>query len=374
MRDPLSCTSVIRSLLLLIPALAGLCRYTVRDVAFVDLGDESYRLELRAPAPEAETLGVIASSLLDTNVTYEVDELEAFSSERSKVTLHHPDGREMEVDIWGEDSLDAVKLNDIASSPLRERMLDEVFARYAFCLLVEGEDPEKNARAREVIDGAFTELGKIFAQMPKAVGDRPRLTTLAHDRRADERYLLFGLGIEEASKEPAFAVIMGRGRRVGPVLIDEEISPTAVFGILNAIGQSCECDLDRSWMQGPRIPLRWDAAAKERVVQDLSFDAESPFIKTEISGILARGPQHTKGEAGVSLEEALLAYEEIVIPTRELEEEPSAQPTAAPAPAEDEGEEPASKKPWLAIAVALITPVIVSTLFLLQSRRRGQRA
>jgi len=365
---------VIRSLLILIPALAGLCRYTVRDVAFVDLGDESYRLELRAPAPEAETLGVIASSLLDTNVTYEVDELEAFSSEHSKVTLHHPDGREMEVDIWSEDSLDAVKLNDIASSPLRERMLDEVFARYAFCLLVEGEDPEKNARAREVIDGAFTELGKIFAQMPKAVGDRPRLTTLAHDRRADERYLLFGLGIEEASKESAFAVIMGRGRRVGPVLIDEEISPTAVFGILNAIGQSCECDLDRSWMQGPRIPLRWDAAAKERVVQDLSFDAESPFIKTEISGILARGPQHREGEAGVSLEEALLAYEEIELPARELDDSPAPVPPKAEAVEAPEDGGPSLGIFRLAMVAALATPAIITALFFLLQARRRRRA
>ena len=366
----------MRSLLLLLPALLGLCRYTVRDVAFVDFGDESYRLELRAPGQDAEALGVVASSLLDTNVRYEVDELEALSSERPKVTLHHPDGRSLEVDVWSDDSLDAVKLAGISSSPLRDRMLDEVFSRYAFCLLVEGEDPEKNAKAHEVIDGAFIELGKIFAQMPKAVGDRPRLTTLPHDRRADERVLLFGLGIDEAGKEPALAVLMGRGRRVGPVLVDEEISPTAVFGILNAIGQSCECDLDRSWMQGPRVPLRWDAAAKERVVQDLSFDAESPFVKTEISGILARGPQHTKGEAGVSLEEALLAYEEIVIPTRELEEEPTAQAATTPAPTETVREEPAPrKKRWLAIAVALITPVLVSALFLLlQSRRRGERA
>jgi len=367
----------MRLLLLLLPALATLCRYTVRDVAFVDLGDSSYRLELRVPAPDAETLGVVASSLLDTNVRYEVNELEALSSESPKVSLHHPDGRSLEVDIWSEDTVDLVKLNGVSASPLRDRLLDEVFTHYAFCLFVEGEDAEKNARAREVIDGAFTELGKIYDQMPKAVGERPRLTTLPHARRSDERVLLFGLNIDEADKEPALAILMGRGRRVGPVLIDEEISPTAVFGILNAVGQSCECDLDRSWMQGPRVPLRWDAAAKERVVQDLSFDAESPFVMTEISGILARGPQHSKGEAGVTLEEALLAYEEIVIPTRDLSEDPlttAEARTTEPAPEEPAQEEPAPKKPWLAIAVALATPVLVSVISLLLLSRKGQRS
>ena len=174
----------MRLLLLLLPTLATLCRYTVRDVAFVDLGDESYRLELRVPAPDAETLGVVASALLDTNVRYEVNELEAPSA---LATLHHPDGRSLEVDLWSGGSLDVVKLNGVSASPLRDQLLDEVFTHYAFCLFVEGEDAEKNARAREVIDGAFTELGKIYDQMPKAVGERPRLTTLPHARRSDEQ-------------------------------------------------------------------------------------------------------------------------------------------------------------------------------------------
>ena len=170
-------------LLLMFPALMALCRYTVRDVAFVDLGDSSYRMELRIPAPDPATLGAIATSLLDTNVTYEVNELEEFSSDESEVTLHHPDGRSLDVDLWSADALDAVKLGRVIDSPLRRRLLDEVFTHYAFCLLVEGKDDEKNARAREVIEGAFKELGKIYDLMPKAVGDCPFLTTLLHALR-----------------------------------------------------------------------------------------------------------------------------------------------------------------------------------------------
>ena len=354
----------------LLAALTMVCRYTVRDVAFVDLGDENYRLVLKIAEPQPATLGAVAEALLDTNVSYEIDELEDLSSESSKVTLHHPDGRSLDVDIWNADGIDTVKLNKLTDSPLRRTMLEEVFSHYAFVLFIEGESAEKTARAREVIDGAFIELGKIYDQMPKAVGARPKLTTLSYARREEERTLLFALSADDIGSEPALAILMGRGRRVGPVLVDEEISPTAVFAILNSIGQSCECDLDRSWMQGPRVPLRWDAETKARVVQDLSFDAENPFVRTEISGILARGPQNKQRDAGVSLEEALMAYEEIVIPTPDLPDPPPTVAGAEPAPPET----PDSGQPdfwWLGIAIACVISIGFGTSLAIYSSRRG---
>ena len=354
----------------LLAALTMVCRYTVRDVAFIDLGDEPYRLVLRVPAPDPKTLGDVAAALLDTNVSYEVEELQPFSSESSKVTLHHPDGRSLDVDIWSDDALDPVKLNKLTDSPLRRLLLEEVFSHYAFVLFMEGENSEKNARAHEVIGGAFKELGKIYDQMPKAVGARPKLTTLPYARRDEERTLLFALSADDIGTEPALAIMMGRGRRVGPVLVDEEISPAATFAILNSIGQSCECDLDRSWMQGPRVPLRWDAKTKARVVQDLSFDAENPFVRTEISGILARGPLNKQRDSGVSLEEALMAYEEIIIPTPDLPDSPPTAINAEPASSET----PDSGQPdywWLGIVIACAVSVGFVTSLAINSSRRG---
>lgn len=357
-------------LLILFAALTLVCRYTVRDVAFVDLGDENYRLVLKIADPQPATLGAVAEALLDTNVSYEIDELEDLSSESSKVTLHHPDGRSLDVDIWNQDGVDALKLNELTDSPLRRVMLDEVFTHYAFVLFIEGESAEKNSRALEVIDGAFKELGKIYEHMPKAVGARPKLTTLSYDRRDEERTLLFALSADEIGSEPALAVMMGRGRRVGPVLVDEEISPTATFGILNSIGQSCECDLDRSWMQGPRVPLRWDAKTRARVIQDLSFDADNPFVRTEISGILARGPQNKQRDSGVSLEEALMAYEEIIIPTPELPESTLADVNLEEASATEES--PEESFAWLRLIVGVVTSIGLGTLFAVYlSRRRS---
>lgn len=347
---------------LLLPAfvvLATFCRYTVRDVAFVDLGDANYRLELGLAESDPDTLGAIATSLLDSNITYETSE----DAPDRTAALHHPDGRTLDLDLWNSGALDASVLRDLTDSPLRRLVLDEVFSNYAFCLLVEGADAAKNDQAREVIDGALTELGTIYHAMPKAVGELPHLTTLAHDRRSTERVLLFALGIPDYGSEPSFCVLMGRGRRVGPVLTDEEISPTAVFGILQAVGQSCECDLDRSWMQGPRVPLRWDAAAKARVAQDLGFDAENPFVRTEISGILARGPERKERAEGVTLEEALLAYEEFVIPTPDLSDA-SVMPEdpQAATPTQNNQQE---KTSWAAIAIALVIGCIVIPTFII---------
>jgi hypothetical protein len=355
---------------LLLPAfvvLATFCRYTVRDVAFVDLGDANYRLELGLAESDPDTLGAIATSLLDSNITYETSE----DAPDRTAALHHPDGRTLDLDLWDSGALDASVLRDLTDSPLRRLVLDEVFSNYAFCLLVEGADAAKNDQAREVIDGALTELGTIYHAMPKAVGELPHLTTLAHDRRSTERVLLFALGIPDYGSEPSFCVLMGRGRRVGPVLTDEEISPTAVFGILQAVGQSCECDLDRSWMQGPRVPLRWDAAAKARVAQDLGFDAENPFVRTEISGILARGPERKERAEGVTLEEALLAYEEFVIPTPDLSDA-SVMPEdpQAATPTQNNQQEKvraitAKETSWAAIAIALVIGCIVIPTFMI---------
>ena len=50
-------------LLLIFAALTMVCRYTVRDVAFVDLGDENYRLVLKIADPQPATLGAVAEAL-----------------------------------------------------------------------------------------------------------------------------------------------------------------------------------------------------------------------------------------------------------------------------------------------------------------------
>ena len=106
------------------------------------------------------------------------------------------------------------------------------------------------------------------------------------------------------------------------------------------------------------------------MIQDLSFDADNPFVRTEISGILARGPQNKQRDSGVSLEEALMAYEEIIIPTPELPDSTPAVVNLEDASATEES--PEESFGWLRLIVGVVTSIGLGTLFAVYlSRRRG---
>jgi hypothetical protein len=67
------------------------------------------------------------------------------------------------------------------------------------------------------------------------------------------------------------------------------LSQSSVSAILNTIGLNCECGLDRKWMQGVMVPLKWDRDRKQAIVKQLGFNPESPEIRIEMSQILAKG-------------------------------------------------------------------------------------
>ena len=115
---------------------------------------------------------------------------------------------------------------------------------------------------------------------------------------------------------PQVAVLIGRGRRLGPVLRGGMITQAKVQDILTIAGQDCECGLDRSWMQGPIIPASWDLDVQQRAFKDLGFDAENPLVKNEVSRILARGPAQARTPmdlSGAFPDDVFLGYSEQVI-------------------------------------------------------------
>ena len=133
---------------------------------------------------------------------------------------------------------------------------------------------------------------------------------------AAEKVLLWSLGIGESMpEEPVAAVVYGRGRRLGPLLEGEAITRTQLSTMLGLLGQDCECDLDRSWMQGPLVPMSWGMEQQAEVLKEVGFDAENPMVKTEISRILARGP--SSGARRVALpgidSGGLIGYKEMAI-------------------------------------------------------------
>ena len=309
--------------LLTILSTSLVCRFTVRDVGFVDLGDPTYTLYAfvsKEESPEVHAgIQRLASAMFgETNVKVLIldpDSEEEHDGHRllrdlkvqkfPTTVLAHPDGNALEVRFDGEfDEVGGRVLESIVQSPIRKAITDGVLRRYCVVVLVEGEKPKENERTKAAVRESFKEIERVFDRMPKAVGDLPELIVIPRDKRKEEKVLLFSLGLTaEKQVEPSVAVMFGRGRRFGPILDGEGITKDTVLLILANAGRSCECDLDRSWMRGPRIPLRWDDAVKQKAVELLGFDPENPLVKSEISGILARGP---KGE-GERLREPTVA-------------------------------------------------------------------
>ena len=379
----------------LIPAL--FCRFTVRDVAYVDLGDEGYRLYGFIADPDETDLDerferLATAILLDSNIEARLldpdgelpedgaEILRALEIQEFPVAvLVGPDGALLEVPLTEDGDpgeLAGERVSALIDSPARRRFSSSAVENYCTVLLVSGGDQARDEAARAAVEAAFEQLRGVWDRMPKDVGRPPKLLQVGEP--ATERVLLWSLGIEaERDGSPAVAVLFGRGRRIGPVLEGSAITETALFGILNAAGQSCECELDRSWMRGPRIPLRWDNDLKARAVAFLGFDPENPRIKSEISGILSRGPSADAGSdplrEGLTIEEMLMAYSEESVVGPLSDEQAEVRSIG-------ESAEPADQAPprglsvWARIAVALGVALLASLAtgaFLILRNRRA---
>ncbi|MBD3184324.1 hypothetical protein GF312_18720 [Candidatus Poribacteria bacterium] len=331
------------------------CMYNVRDVGFVDIDPAHYKLFYYVNNSTAESMvssfrRISYASLMDSNVESQIINLDSKDDYDDETwdtagkylkfweldsfpgaILVSPSGHSMKIPV--PESGDMRKeplwssLEEIVISPKRREIRDSVVNKYCAVVFIQGKDKAKNEKALEEINIAISEIEKIMRQLPKVIEKPPRLIQISPDEFDKELVLLWGLGVEDHinKKEtgPWAALIYGRGRRIGPILSDDEITNGNVYRILSLIGASCECGLDRKWMMGTMIPLRWDKKTQTDAFKVLGFDPESPMVKTEISQILAAGAA-AQGEGSIP---GLSGYREQVV---ELEK-PSVSATVSPA-------------------------------------------
>jgi hypothetical protein len=199
---------------------------------------------------------------------------------------------------------------------------------YAVILVVEGTDTQENQRVVDAARRAADFIEELMPRMPKPVEVAPQVVVLDQKAVTSETSLLWSLGMEVTrQKEPQAAILIGRGRRLGPNLQGEAITALRLQEMLAVAGQDCECDLDRSWMQGPRIPMPWGIERQQRAYGLLGFDPENPLVKAEISRILSRGRNTIQAaeSSGISqgLDMLLLGYSEEVIGIDPVSPEPA---------------------------------------------------
>jgi hypothetical protein len=265
-------------------------------------------------------------------------------------------------------------MESIVISPKRKEILSSIVESYCVILLVQGDNAVANEKARAAASGAIAEIKRIMDQMTKPIEKPPLLIVIPPELYSQERILLWSLGINgKGIDDPRVTLLYGKGRRIGPFFTGENITQNGIFNILSLIGSSCECGLDKEWMLGTMIPLRWDGKLQSEVVKQLGFDAESPMVKTEISQILSIGQS---SEPSRSLESSKLAeYSERVV---ELESLPTAA-TVSPAQFRQlVNPDPAPSdtviRPYqkvLLVAISMVVLILAGGVFIiLQTRRR----
>lgn len=286
------------------------CIYNVRDIGFADLAPQPYRLfcfiqNNTPPRVTAALKKISYAAFLESNINVEIInvdqdkshpaieyfrfwEIESFPAS----ILLSPMGRSfvLPLSVSRNSFEKAVRssFTQAISSPVREEILDHIIKSYCVILLIEGKDEAENSKAYEAASHTTQKIAKSMGQLPKRIEAPPHIIVIPQELISEESVMIWSLGLDgNQINKPHIAVIYGRGRRMGPLLIGEKITANRLYKILSVIGLSCDCGLDKKWMMGPLLPLRWDKKIQSDVVKFLGFDAENPMVKTEMSSIIS---------------------------------------------------------------------------------------
>ena len=300
------------------------CQYNVREVGFIDVGVEPYRLIVyfpeNTPADQVSALKqTMDVTFADTNIHFEPVVVGADANQPAMelarthgikhfpaAVLVSPDGQSRPLAVsrassprfeGGTPSTQtplteavAAALGSILDSPVRRQILEKSADTYAVVLLIEGPSPRANVKARETISAATGNIGNQLEFLPKPIKNPPALVVLDQKSLAHEEVLLWTLRLKaEDVNQPHVAVFYGRGRWIGPLFDDATLTSDNLTQLLSVIGQDCECSLDHRWLQGTMLPARWDEALQQKVVASLGFDPENPMTKMEMVSIVRRG-------------------------------------------------------------------------------------
>jgi len=322
----------------LIVTSTSACRYSVRDVGFVDLREPAYRLVLvvRDDTPPAWANACEQASyavLLDSNVEFGITNLDRQKDhdavryvESLRLTsypamvLVSPQGRAMKLvappSPTPDERFAAAWLEGAVVSPSRAELIRTTVEAYCAILLIEGDVGSENEEAERAISGTIEEIHKAMGNLPKPIANPPRMVRVSAKHRTRENVLLWSLGVDPSKTErPSVAVVYGRGRRIGPLFEGPGITQTSLIARVSLGGESCECGLDRQQMLGVMIPLRWEDSVQAEATRKLGFDPENPMVRTEVAQILAMGRGRPVGqEDGDGFD--LMGYSEQVVRLR----------------------------------------------------------
>ncbi len=358
---------------------AEACRYTVCEIGYAEFNIDHYRLILFKDDDVSDEMAKLFKrtaygALLDANVKSEIIYVH-LNREDSTLNYYHtfkkanqplavllsPDGKVFpfcpagRMPAFGESVWQVLQAS--VSSPLRKQINDHIIRSFAVVLFIEGDDPAENRRILEQLKAAMEDIVEAQKSMPKPFEQPPYLIVLSRDQIKNEQVLLWSLGWKKGMEgQPAAAILYGRGRLMGKLLTGNLLKKEYAYNLLAIVGADCECGLDRSWILGSMMPLRWDRKDRKEVVKWHAFDAENPSVKAEMSQILSISP----GKSAKAGSNTLYGYTENainVIKSYEAKQKPSPALDSVRKMQEEVTED---GHPWLSSRLYLIIGIIVA--------------
>lgn len=278
------------------------CKYSVRDVAFVNVHGKSWQLRLVRPAAVTQERFekwnlALQNQLADSNVGYAW--YDSDSDVGKQIQLANPSTTQAPL-------MDLIRLSDasrplVVSSPpqLEERVKrlvrspsrDEIFSKLvdALCVfvLVQSGDKSKDAVVEAKVMAAVKRVNDQMWTLEKPTDTGPSIIIVPQENRSEEKWLLSSLGITD-HQQPAVAVLYGQGRLLGEVLAGPKITVDAIVARASICGQDCECSLNRNWLYGVQILHQWNKSLERRAEASLDFDPNSAFVIAEVAQILQK--------------------------------------------------------------------------------------
>lgn len=302
------------------------CQYTVRDIGYVDLRGAEYTLVITCPKHLQSQLGDW-DYLDDTNVKMMFDsagQTTTVKNETSQCQVELVDalGRRLLVGEFDRDfqNVSQSVFERLFGSPTISRLRRKAIPSFVQIVVFNVGDDRSIERAKSTVDEAVKAIKRIEPMLPRPLSRPIDVIHVSAEELANEALLGWCLGINnEPHVEPAVAVVYGRAKLAGKVLRGDNISSRELLSQLALVGESCECETDRSWNDELVLPFYWPTEFRKTASSSLGFDPESPLVQAEIARIIQRGPTDIRqpgsrtGDGVDDIEQLLLGYEERTI-------------------------------------------------------------
>ncbi|MCP3920435.1 MAG: hypothetical protein GY711_33320 [bacterium] len=286
--------------------LGGLCRYTVRDIGFIDLSGPGYELVLAAPEGDDGWDARLLAEVRDGNVALVREEAAG-----SVWWLRRSSDADTALRLGDAGMEPAAALDAARRSPLRDEISSLALSTFAFVIVVEGTDPALDKACDAAIEEAKTGLRAIESQLPRPIHLPLVERRIARSARRAERVLLWSLGLDGQTPDPVVCVLYGRGKLAGEPIDRADLARGELLAQLALVGETCECDTSRDWAAEAVIAHAWPERQRRSAWDALGFDPESPMVKAEVTRILARGPgAERKDGRPDSIEALVFGYRE----------------------------------------------------------------